>query len=224
MNTESPTAPAKPKRERTQAQKDAHAKRERDRRAAKALAAGNAAETAAMVKRITGKAPASIWQTVTIDGVTIKVADSLSPEQAEAAARKLLAERAEKADAKDVDRVSPVTAAKAAVAARKSAAKLPAGHAKFALSTSAYGVLLAADLDPRIVKALKASDKIRSAAKAANLPYHFPIMTLDDTATCAAVLAATAKDWEKLPSKERGGNLASIKRYAEALREISKGA
>lgn len=211
MNTESPTT-AKPKRERTPEQKAKAAAKERERRAAK-------------------KAPSAVeFAVVVIDGESYQVSAAMTTTERENAARLMheahVARKNGTADAPtpDVDRVSPVTAARAAVAARKSAAKLPAGHAKFALSTSAYGVLLAADLDPRIVKALKASDKVRSATKAANLPYHFPVMTLDDTATCAAVLAATAKDWEKLPSKERGGNLASIKRYAETLREISKGA
>lgn len=219
MNTESPTT-AKPKRQRTQAQKDAAAKRERDRRATKK--ANEERQRNAVLKGTPQSAPGlaiepkDAWQVVQIDGKNVKVSAALDFDAAMAAARKLVGEQP-----KDVDRVSPVTAAKA-VAARKSAAKLPAGHAKFALSTSAYGVLLVNDLSPSITKALKASDKIRSATKAANLPYHFPVMTFEDVAACADCLAQTAKIWEKRPASERDGNLVSIKRYAEALREISQ--
>lgn len=223
MNTESPTT-AKPKRQRTQAQKDAHAKKERERRQRNAVLKGTPQSAPGLaIEPAMIPAPHVIdgkWQSIDVDGETIKVKASLPPAEAEKVARNLVEARK---PSKDVERVSPVTAAKAAVAARKSAKKLPAGHAKFALSTSAYGVLLVNDLSPSITKALKASDKIRSATKAANLPYHFPVMTLEDTAACADCLAQTAKVWEKRPASERDGNLASVKRYAAALREISKG-
>jgi len=87
---------------RTPEQKAKHNERERVRRAAKK---GPATIREAIAEREAAKAE---WQTIEIDGKSVKVAASLSPVDAEKAARKLLDSKAdldaEKAEAKQAKR------------------------------------------------------------------------------------------------------------------------
>jgi hypothetical protein len=161
---------------------------------------------------------------------------------AEAAARKLAEHTEDTAAAiakatnrptpkkKGTTKMSATTTKPKATTKPKPAAKPKAtpkddGKVAFNLSTSAYAVLMTpafVKANPKIKAALLDSDKRRSAGGAKFPGYHHPRMSREDAAKVGAYLTAEATRLEKLPSKERGGNLTSIKRYAGLVTAIAK--
>lgn len=121
---------------------------------------------------------------------------------------------------KPAAKAKPKTTPKAA----PKAVKADDGKVAFNLSTSAFAVLMQTEFTkahPKAKAALLDADKRRSAGGAKFPGYHHPRMSREDAAAAGNYLKAEAARLEKLPAKERGGNLTSIQRYAGLVSAVA---